>query len=353
MIYTVTLNPTIDRTMHFPGLTLGTLNRAVSSRMDFSGKGVNVSMGLHQFGLESVIMGIMAGASGRIFEQSLKSAGYSCDCLHLEGETRSNITVVDDATGVTTKLNEPGPTVTEEDLATFEQRLLSRVREGDLCVFSGSLPPGAPSDTYAHLIGAVHSQGAKAALDTSGEALKLGCAAGPELLKPNEDEAVGLLSRPLESDEELASGLEALLALGPQRVLLSLGGRGAALADGDSIQTSFDPPQSKRGSKLVCWLAKPPAITEVSAVGAGDALMAAGLWAWIQGLSAQETVRWAVAAGTAAAMGDGSVMPELAHIREVYKETRVACLWQERVSLSANNANLREQNIRIGADSCD
>jgi len=341
MIYTVTLNPTIDRTMHFSGLTLGTLNRAISSRMDFSGKGVNVSMGLRQYGLGSVIMGIMAGASGRVFEQSLKSAGYACDCLHLEGETRSNITVIDDATGVTTKLNEPGPTVTEEDLAAFEQRLLARLREGDLCVFSGSLPPGAPPDTYAQLIGAVHSQGAKAALDTSGEALELGCAAGPEFLKPNEDEAVGLLARPLESDEELVSGLRALLALGPQRILLSLGSRGAALADGDSVQTSFDPPQSKRGSKLVCWLAEPPAITEVNAVGAGDALMAAGLWAWIQGLDSQEIVRWAVAAGTAAAMGDGSAMPELGHIRKVYKETRVACLWQERVSLSANNANLR------------
>jgi len=315
MIYTVTLNPTIDRTMHFPRLTLGMLNRATSSRMDFSGKGVNVSMGLRQFGLESVITGIMAGASGRIFEQSLKSAGYICDCLHVEGETRSNITVIDEASGVTTKLNEPGPTVTEGDLATFEQRLLSRVRQGDLCVFSGSLPPGAPPSTYARLIAAVHSRGAKVALDTSGIALELGCAAGPEFLKPNEDEALALLAQPLESDEEVVNALNALLALGPQRVLLSLGSRGAALADSDSI-----------------CLARPPAITEVSAVGTGDALMAAGLWAWTQGLGPEEIIRWAVAAGTAAAMGDGSAMPELAHIQEAYKRIRLACLCgQEKV----------------------
>jgi len=331
MIYTVTLNPTIDRTMHFPRLVLGALNRAVRSRMDFSGKGVNVSMALRQFGLESVIMGIMAGASGRVFEESLRALGYTCDCIYVQGETRSNITVIDDATGVTTKLNEPGPRVTEDDLAVLERRLVSRVQEGDLCVFSGSLPPGAPPDTYARLIRAVRRRGAKAALDTSGEALRLGCAAGPEFLKPNEDEAVELLARPFQSNEDLIAGLKALLALGPQHILLSLGNRGAALAEGGSIQASFDPLQSKQGAKLVCWLAEPPEVTAVNPVGAGDALLAAGLWAWLQGLSAPEIVRWAVAAGTAAAMSDGSAMPTWTRIREVYEGVRVVCLCDELV----------------------
>jgi 1-phosphofructokinase family hexose kinase len=309
MIYTLTLNPTIDRTMHFPRLALGTLNRASSARMDISGKGVNVSMGLRRFGIESVAMGFAAGTSGRIFVESLRALGYECDFVHADGETRSNITVIDEATGATTKLNEPGPTATEEHLGALERRLLERVREGDLCVFSGSLPPGAPIGFYAQLIAATHSRGAKAVLDTSGEALTLGCAARPELVKPNADEAESLLARPLANDAELVGGTNELLALGPQRVLLSLGSRGAVLADGASV-----------------YLGEPPAITEVSAVGAGDALMAAALWAWGQGLPTEEIIRWAVASGTAAAMQNGSAMPALEQIRALYARIQVRCL---------------------------
>jgi 1-phosphofructokinase family hexose kinase len=306
MIYTVTLNPTIDRTLHYARLIVGELNRATSSRMDLSGKGVNVSMGLRVFGLASVLLGIGAGASGRILVEGLRAQGYICDFTEVAGETRSNITVIDDATGVTTKLNEPGPTVSEADLAAFEEGLLERVQPGDRVVFSGSLPPGAPASTYARFIKALHGRGAQGVLDTSGQALVLGCAAQPALLKPNADEAAELVGGAWDTPAGLVRGIKSILALGPRRVLLSLGELGAVYADGTSI-----------------WLGVPPKIAEVNAVGAGDALMAAGLWAWINGQSAEEITHWAVACGTAAAMQDGTFMPTLAKVREVYREVRV------------------------------
>ena len=117
--------------------------------------------------------------------------GYACDFVEVAGETRSNITVIDEATGITTKLNEPGPTVTERDLCAMEQLLLKHIVMGDICVFSGSLPPGAPAQAYARLITTVHCRGARAILDTSGPALALGCATRPAFIKPNADRGHG------------------------------------------------------------------------------------------------------------------------------------------------------------------
>lgn len=315
MIYTVTLNPTLDRTMRFSKVVVGELNRAISSRTDLSGKGVNVSVALRQFGVETVMMGFAAGVFGRILVEGLRAQGYTCDFVEVEGETRSNYTVIDEAGGVTTKLNEPGPRVTEGDLAAFESHLQERVGEGDICVFSGSLPPGAPPNTCARLITAVQSRGAMTVLDTSGPALKAGCAACPELLKPNEVEATELVGMSAAGDEEVEDPcemvrvVEAIRALGPRRVLLSLGSRGAVFADGDSI-----------------WWAEPPQITEVNAVGAGDASLAGALWAWKQGMLPGKVVRWAVASGTAAALENGSVAPAKSRIERVYAKVSTMCL---------------------------
>ncbi|NLD71317.1 MAG: 1-phosphofructokinase [Chloroflexi bacterium] len=309
MIYTVTLNPSLDRTLTFPGLRVGELNRATSSRVDLSGKGVNVSMALRHFGLRSVMTGFVAGHSGRVFVEGLTQAGYLCDFTEVQGETRSNITVIDEDTGVTTKLNEPGPTVTAEDIATLERRLTGCLVEDDLCILSGSLPQGAPPDTYARLIERLHACGARVALDSSGEALRRGCAARPGLVKPNLVEAGELLGAPLAEDVDPRGVLSAILALGPRRALVSLGRRGAAYAANGAM-----------------WIGRAPEIAEVSAVGAGDALLTGALWAELQGLPPEEGLRWGVAAGTAATMGQGSTMPELGLIRQIYEDVRVYTL---------------------------
>jgi len=306
VIYTITLNPTLDRTLRFPELRVGELNRATSSRIDLSGKGVNVSLALRRFGLDSVVMGIRAGHFGRMLLGGLTDLGFECDLIDVPGETRSNITVIDESTGVTTKLNEPGPTVGPQHLAALENRLMSRVVSGDWCVLSGSLPPGAAVDTYGYLVGRLSERGVMVVLDTSGDALRRGCAAGPYLLKPNTVEAHELLGRHLDDVDDLAEGLAEILDLGPRRVLLSLDSRGAAYADGRRT-----------------WYAEAPAIEEVSAVGAGDAFLAGALWAALEGWSSEEILRWGVASGTAAALGDGSAMPEMDLIREVYAEVTV------------------------------
>jgi len=306
MIYTVTLNPTIDRTMLFPRVEVGALNRAERSHTDMSGKGVNVSIALRRLGLESTLWGFAAGTYGRLLISGLEAQGYRCAFDTVEGETRSNVTVIDQATGVTTKLNEPGPTVGEAVLVALEERMAAALEASDLVVMSGSLPPGAPNDTYARLVGVIHARGAIAALDTSGPALEAGCRAQPDWIKPNDVEAEALTGSSLSSDSAIQKALETMHQLGPKCILLSLGARGAVL--------------SMEGH---AWWALPPAIEEVSAIAAGDASFTGCLWASLHGLPGDQIARWAVAAGTATAMVDGSAVAAREQMEQVYGQVTV------------------------------
>jgi 1-phosphofructokinase len=299
MIYTVTLNPSIDRTLHLQGLRVGELNRAESATIDLAGKGVNVSVALGALGLESVLLGFAGGATGRYLVEGLRDQGYTCAFRRVEGETRSNLTVVDDASRQVTKLNEPGPTVSAEDLDAL-MVAMERIGDGDVCVLSGSLPPGAPRDTYARMTSRLRSQGAYVALDASGRALAEGLSAAPDLIKPNLAEAQELVGAEPSHPQAWAEAVHALCGRGARRVVLSLGKQGALCDDGEST----------------LW-ARPPAIEEASPVGAGDALLAAWLHAREHGLCEREGLRWAVACGTAAARLDGSRMPSLEAVEEM------------------------------------
>lgn len=307
MIYTVTLNPSLDRTLRYPAIVWGAVNRAVSSRLDLGGKGVNVSAALRGMGIESGLLGFAAGVSGQILVQGLREQGYRCQFIEIAGETRSNITLIEDETGRSAKLNEPGPPVTETDLAALEKCLCALLAPGDLVALAGSLPPGAPDDTYARLIRAIHAQGALAALDTSGAALAEGCRAAPDLVKPNVTEAEALLGRPIESD--LVQTLDALRALGPRRVLLSRGAAGVAYLD-----------------DLGCWQATPPPIVEANNVGAGDAALAGALYAWSAALPPDQMARWAAAMGTATAQTEGTTFPSRDEVQNVYDRVLITRL---------------------------
>ncbi|MGC9360824.1 MAG: 1-phosphofructokinase [Anaerolineae bacterium] len=305
MIYTVTLNPSIDRTLHLRGLRVGELNRADSAAIDLAGKGVNVSVALRALGLESVLLGFAGGATGRYLVDGLRERGYTCAFQQVRGETRSNLTVVDDASGQVTKLNEPGPMVSPTDLDAL-MATIERIGDGDVCVLSGSLPPGAPSDTYARLISTLRSQGAHVALDASGAALAEGLMARPDLIKPNLAEARDLLDVSLNGPQAWAEAVHALRERGARHVVLSLGKQGAVSDEG--------------GSTL--W-ARPPVIEEASPVGAGDALLAGWLYARERGLDETERLRWAVACGTAAAGLDGSRMPCQEAVEEMRLQVEV------------------------------
>ncbi len=326
MIYTVTLNPSLDRTLTVPRIVDDEMVRATTSRLDWGGKGFNVSRTLQALGAESVALGFAGGATGQRLERGLCDLGITTDLVPLSGETRTNTVVIESETGRYIKINEPGPTVQPEEQSALVNRIRECLRDReraqgqgrDLWVLSGSLPPGLPDSFYGELVDMVQAAGARALLDASAEPLRLGCAAAPFLVKPNAAEALGLIgvAGPLTSDlgrdgaafaDATALGLAYhFLALGVELVALSLGAGGLLLAtSGRAVR------------------ARPPGVQARNPVGAGDALLAGVSWALERDLSLEEMARWGVAAGTAAAVGVGVAAVTLAEVQTLYEQVTI------------------------------
>lgn len=309
MIVTVTLNPVRDRALSVPRLEPGTMHRATVLREDWGGKGVNVSKALHALGIPSHIVVLIGGVTGAAMRRDLVQAGFEVHWVEVQGETRQKLILLDEARQQYTEINEPGPQVTPQQMAELHQKIERLAAPGDLWAFSGSLPPGAPADTYARLIEAVQARGSRAFLDTSGPALRLGLEARPFGLKPNSQEAGELLGCRLEGDEEHLQAARRLQAGGVRVVALSRGARGLVLAmDG--------------------WLgmAVPPRLATRSPVGAGDAALAGLLWAIQEGCPPEEAAARAVACGSAAAMQEGTAMGERALVEQLLSQVTVTRL---------------------------
>ena len=318
MIVTVTVNPVLDHTLTVPCIVFNEVMRATASRLDWGGKGFNVSRALQALGVESVAMGFVGGATGRLLERGLSDIGIATDFVHVAGETRTNIVITDVDAEQYVKVNEAGPTVRAQELAAFFNRVRERVRLGEIWVLSGSLPPGVPPDFYAQLIALVQARGAKAFLDSSGEPLRLGCAASPYLVKPNVVEAEEVMGREIGSNADALRAAEFFLRQGIELVALSLGADGLLLA-----------------SKQQAVWARPPRVRARNPVGAGDALLAGIARALERGLPLEEMARWGVATGTAAAVREGVSVGTRAEVETLYEQIQTR-------SAGGNAAGLRE-----------
>jgi 1-phosphofructokinase family hexose kinase len=306
MITTVTLNPTLDKTLSVPKLQPGAVHRARIVREDLGGKGINVSRALRALGIPSRMTGFMGGGTGQFMTAGLRAAGFDVHFVDVEDETRRNITLLDEASGQYTKINEPGPSVATKHLADLQDQIDQLAGPGDLWAFCGSMPPGAPSDLYANLIQQVQECGGRALLDTSGPAYREGLTAHPFAIKPNSEEASELLGTPLRSDEEHCTAAHRLQAYGVPLVAMTRGAQGLVLAVDDQI-----------------LMAIPPAVPARSPVGAGDAASAGLLWAISDGCDAVETARRVVACGTATAMQEGTGVGDRALVKELLGQVRV------------------------------
>lgn len=309
MIVTVTPNPVLDRTLTVPRIAFNDVIRATAVRLDWGGKGFNVSRALKALGLDSVALGFVGGATGQMLEQGLNELGIATDFVHIAGETRTNIVIAETAGERHIKVNETGPTVSEKEITAFFQRASDLVQPDDLWALCGSLPPGVPADFYAGLIELLRERGARVALDTSGEALRLGSAAGPFLAKPNAAEAEELTGLRVDGAAAAVQASRWFLERGIELVALSLGEQGLVLSSG----------------RETVW-ARPPAVRVGNPTGAGDALLAGIIWALAKGLPLPELARWGVAAGTAAAQGEGVSVGTRAEVAKVYGQTRVVRL---------------------------
>ncbi len=301
MIYTVTLNPALDKTVEIPSLTIDSVNRITAMRTDPGGKGINVSKVIHKLGGRSIAVGILGGDTGRIILSALEDAKLETRFRFVEGETRTNLKVIDPVNHTNTDINEPGIAVSEEILNDLLCDLLKELVAGDIVVLSGSLPKGAPRDTYGTWVKACKGVGAKVILDADGDLLSAGIEASPYLIKPNEHELSGLLGRTLDTKEELAEAARDLMEkYGIAKVVVSMGGAGALYVT--ETETVY-----AEGMKVPVG----------STVGAGDSVVASLAVAEESGMGLEEAVRLSTATGAANVMCSGTQPAEYESIEEL------------------------------------
>ena len=300
MIATVTLNPAVDKSVTVRGFQTGKTNRCEVDRVDAGGKGINVAKVLKRLGSSVCALGLLAGVNGRFILDTLSAEGIPSDFVDVPGETRVNLKIHDLEQGTETELNEPGFRVAPEHLAELGTRVKLHSSSCELIVFSGSLPPRAPSEIFGDLIRVAKAHGSRCFLDTSGPALRYGLAAGADLIKPNRSEVEELLGTTLRSNRELMQAARSLVNMGAGQVLISLGADGAVgLAGSEAL------------------FAKPPSVTVRSTVGAGDTMVAVMAYAAVEHLPFREAFRMAVAASAATVSVEGTKLADLALVKEL------------------------------------
>ena len=300
MIITVTLNPALDKTVEIPDFSLDAVNLITAMRTDPGGKGLNVSKVIAKLGGTSTAVGVLGGTTGRRIADAMDALGIACQFTFVDGETRTNLKVIDPARHTNTDLNEPGLTVDQETLDHMRDALVAAIRPGDIVVLSGSLPKGAPADTYGSWTAACRTAGARVFLDADGEPLAHGLAAKPYLAKPNNNELSRLTGRALETADDLLAAARTLIADGVERVVVSMGGDGALFVSANRA-----------------YRAEGLRVPVGSTVGAGDSMVAALAYAAEQGMADADTVRLAVATSAANVMCSGSQAAERSAVDEL------------------------------------
>ena len=306
MIYTVTLNPAIDKTAVIENFCAGTVNRIGMLREDAGGKGINVSKCLKSLGVDSTAVMILAGDTGKRLEKMLGEMGIPSLAVWAEGESRINLKIVDPAKRENTDINEPGPAVSGELLEELKTKLGERILPGDLVILSGSLPAGVDRGLYGNWTAYFRSLGARVYLDADGEPMKRGIEAVPSVIKPNDGELAALLGKEKLSREEMVCEGRRLLEIGIEEIVISMGAEGALYLNREG-----------------CYFASALPVEVKSTVGAGDSMVAAMAFGDEQKLGREEKIRLAVAMGAGSVMQSGTQPPEANLVWELAKQVRV------------------------------
>ncbi|APB76710.1 MULTISPECIES: 1-phosphofructokinase [Paenibacillus] len=283
MIYTVTLNPSIDYIVEVDDLKLGDLNRMKRDLKLPGGKGINVSRVLNQLGADSTAIGFLGGFTGRFIDDTLREESIKTDFVIIEDDTRINIKLKH---GNETEINGLGPAIREQEADALVQKLAG-LQKNDIVVLSGSIPPSLGGDFYDRLISVCQQTGAEFVIDTTGEALMKALVHKPLLIKPNHHELAELFGVTIHSKEEIVTYGRKLLEAGAKNVLISMAGEGALFITADEV-----------------YHANVPAGTVKNSVGAGDSMIAGFVGTLALHGDPIEAFRAGVASGSATAFSD-------------------------------------------------
>ncbi|WP_066061514.1 1-phosphofructokinase [Neobacillus soli] len=284
MIYTLTLNPSVDYIVQLESFQLGELNRTVSETKFPGGKGINVSRVLNQFGTKSKAFGFVGGFTGEYIDQYLQNEKIETDFVKVDEDTRINIKL---KTGQESEINAKGPKISEQQFGLLKEKIKQLDGE-DLLVLAGSIPATLPETTYEELVKICGESGAQFVVDAEGDLLKKVLPYQPFLIKPNHHELGKLFNTTVSSVEDVIPYGKELVEMGAKNVIVSLADKGAVLINGT---TSI--------------MAEVPKGDVKNSVGAGDSMVAGFLAAYVRTLNIEEAFRYSVASGSATAFSLG------------------------------------------------
>ncbi|HGS1706490.1 1-phosphofructokinase [Streptococcus pseudopneumoniae] len=300
MIYTVTLNPSIDYIVRLDQVQVGSVNRMDSDDKFAGGKGINVSRVLKRLGIPNTATGFIGGFTGKFITDTLAEEKIETRFVQLAEDTRINVKIKADQE---TEINGTGPNV---DAAQLEElkAILSSLTAEDTVVFAGSSAKNLGNVIYKDLISLTRQTGAQVVCDFEGQTLIDSLDYQPLLVKPNNHELGAIFGVKLESLDEIEKYARELLAKGAQNVIISMAGDGALLVTSEGA-----------------YFAKPIKGTVKNSVGAGDSMVAGFTGEFVKSKDAVESFKWGVACGTATTFSDDLATAEF--IKETYEKVEV------------------------------
>ncbi len=311
MIYTITLNPALDRTLWINEIREDVSNRIIREESYAGGKGIDVSKVLTALGVENRALGFIAGFAGRQLEAQLIRDGTRCNFIPVSGETRINIVIHELVTGRQIILNSAGPEVKPFELLEITDVVRS-IEDPEFVSIGGSLPPRAHPDIYRKIIETARLRGSKVVLDVDREALKMGIGGRPDVIKPNIHELSSLVGRKLEKRDEILEAAREINRKGVEIVLVSMGPRGILLvSDGKAYQ------------------AVPPSVEVVNTIGAGDSSVAGFICGQVSGRDLKESLILATAAGTATTLRQGTALAQKEDVETIVPQVKLEIISEE------------------------
>lgn len=305
MIFTLTMNPCLDRYIYVDELVVDDTIRA-KKVVDYpAGKGIDVSRVIRELGGVSIAIALVGGENGRRLEEMLDKEGVIYSSIRVPQETRMNI-ILETNKGQY-RISMPGEKISAKKLQVVLEVLNALVREGDVVVVSGSLPKGVAAEFYTGIIFSLKQWGATVYFDADGDKLKAGLIGQPDYIKPNLHEFQRLTGKHVSSREEIISEAKKVIEIHELKgILLTLGGEGAYFISQEKV--------------LYTKTIKVPV---KSAVGAGDSFLAGFVLKKTEGATDEEALRWANAAGTAAVMTPGTRLCRKADVERLIEKVEV------------------------------
>jgi len=300
MIYTVTLNPSIDFIVRLDNLVLDSVNRMSSDDKFAGGKGINVSRILQRLDIDNTATGFIGGFTGRFVADSLVAEGIKTDFVEVSEDTRINVKI---KAGEETEINGAGPKISDEKLEELKS-ILAGLSSEDTVVFAGSAPSILGNQVYNTLIPIAKKAGAEVVCDFEGQTLLDSLNYQPLLVKPNNHELADIFGVELNGLADIEKYAREILAKGAKNVIISMAGDGALLVTPEAA-----------------YFAKPIKGTVKNSVGAGDSMVAGFTGEYVKSGDPVEALKWGVACGTATTFSDDLATAEF--IKETYQKVEV------------------------------